>query len=33
MKIIDGKKVSIEVLDEIKASVENRVKNNLKFLI
>jgi methylenetetrahydrofolate dehydrogenase (NADP+)/methenyltetrahydrofolate cyclohydrolase len=30
MKIIDGKKVSIEVLDEIKASVENRVKNNLK---
>jgi len=30
MKIIDGKKVSIEVLDEIKSSVDNRVKNNLK---
>ena len=30
MKIIDGKKVSIEVLDEIKSSVENRAKNNLK---
>jgi methylenetetrahydrofolate dehydrogenase (NADP+)/methenyltetrahydrofolate cyclohydrolase len=30
MKIIDGKKVSIEVLDEIKSSVGNRVKNNLK---
>ena len=28
MKIIDGKKVSIEVLDEIKSSVDNRVKNN-----
>jgi len=30
MKIIDGKKVSIEVLDEIKSSVENRAKNSLK---
>ena len=30
MKIIDGKKVSIEVLDEIKSSVDNRVKNSLK---
>lgn len=30
MKIIDGKKVSIEVLDEIKLSVENRAKNSLK---
>jgi methylenetetrahydrofolate dehydrogenase (NADP+)/methenyltetrahydrofolate cyclohydrolase len=30
MKIIDGKKVSIEVLDEIKSSVDNRMKNNLK---
>ena len=30
MKIIDGKKVSNEVLDEIKSSVDNRVKNNLK---
>ncbi len=30
MKIIDGKKISIEVLDEIKASVSHRVENNLK---
>jgi len=30
MKIIDGKKVSLEVLDEIKSSVEHRVKNNQK---
>lgn len=30
MKIIDGKKVSLEVLDEIKLSVENRAKNSLK---
>ena len=30
MKIIDGKKVSLEVLDEIKTSVEHRVKNNQK---
>ena len=30
MKIIDGKKISLEVLDEIKSSVEHRVKNNQK---
>ncbi|CAI8338185.1 MAG: bifunctional 5,10-methylenetetrahydrofolate dehydrogenase/5,10-methenyltetrahydrofolate cyclohydrolase [Flavobacteriales bacterium] len=30
MKIIDGKKVSIEILDEIKSSVDIRVSNNLK---
>ena len=30
MKIVDGKKISLEVLDEIKLSVKNRVKNNLK---
>ena len=30
MKIIDGKKVSNEVLDEIKLDVENRIKLNLK---
>ena len=30
MKIIDGKKISEKVLDEIKFSVQNRVKNNLK---
>ena len=30
MKIIDGKKVSIEILDEIKSSVDIRVANNLK---
>ena len=30
MKIIDGKKISLEVLDEIKTSVEHRVKNNQK---
>ncbi|MDC3040519.1 bifunctional 5,10-methylenetetrahydrofolate dehydrogenase/5,10-methenyltetrahydrofolate cyclohydrolase [Flavobacteriaceae bacterium] len=30
MKLIDGKKISEKVLDEIKFSVQNRVKNNLK---
>ena len=30
MKIIDGKKISNEVLDEIKVLVGHRVKNNLK---
>lgn len=30
MKIIDGKKVSNEVLDEIKLDVQNRIKLNLK---
>ena len=30
MKIIDGKKVSNEVLDEIKLAVQNRIKLNLK---
>tara|TARA_B100001559_G_scaffold186428_1_gene156058 strand:+ start:36 stop:911 length:876 start_codon:yes stop_codon:yes gene_type:complete len=30
MKIINGKRVSLEVLDEIKTSVEHRVKNNQK---
>ena len=30
MKIINGKKISLEVLDEIKTSVEHRVKNNQK---
>ena len=30
MKIINGKKISLEVLDEIKSSVEHRVKNNQK---
>ena len=30
MKLIDGKKISEKVLDEIKFSVRNRVKNNLK---
>tara|TARA_Y200000002_G_scaffold308030_1_gene264212 strand:+ start:1608 stop:2483 length:876 start_codon:yes stop_codon:yes gene_type:complete len=30
MKTIDGKKVSIEILDEIKSSVDIRVANNLK---
>lgn len=30
MKIINGKKVSIEILDEIKSSVDIRVSNNLK---
>ena len=30
MKIINGKRVSLEVLDEIKSSVEHRVKNNQK---
>ena len=30
MKLIDGKKISEKVLDEIKLSVQNRVKNNLK---
>ena len=30
MKIIDGKKVSIEILDEIKSSVDIRIANNLK---
>ena len=30
MKIIDGKKISEKVLDEIKLSVQNRIKNNLK---
>ena len=30
MNIIDGKKVSLEVLDEIKLSVENRAKKSLK---
>tara|TARA_Y100000768_G_C23889331_1_gene639299 strand:+ start:31 stop:906 length:876 start_codon:yes stop_codon:yes gene_type:complete len=30
MKLIDGKKISEKVLDEIKLSVQNRIKNNLK---
>ena len=30
MKLIDGKKISEKVLDEIKFSVQNRVKDNLK---
>jgi methylenetetrahydrofolate dehydrogenase (NADP+)/methenyltetrahydrofolate cyclohydrolase len=30
MKLIDGKKISEKVLDEIKFSVQNRLKNNLK---
>ena len=30
MKIIDGKKISNEVLDEIKLAVQNRIKLNLK---
>ena len=30
MKLIDGKKISEKVLDEIKFSVQNRAKNNLK---
>jgi len=30
MKLIDGKKISEKVLDEIKFSVQNRVENNLK---
>ena len=30
MKLIDGKKISEKVLDEIKFSVQDRVKNNLK---
>ena len=30
MKLIDGKKISEKVLDEIKFSVQSRVKNNLK---
>ena len=30
MKIIDGKKISEKVLDEIKLSVQNRIKSNLK---
>ena len=30
MKIINGKKISLEVLDEIKTSVEHRVKNHQK---
>ena len=30
MKLIDGKKISEKVLDEIKLSVKNRVKKNLK---
>ena len=30
MKLIDGKKISEKVLDEIKLSVKNRIKNNLK---
>ena len=30
MKLIDGKKISEKVLDEIKLSVQNRVKNNLR---
>ncbi len=30
MKLIDGKKISEKVLDEIKFSVQKRVKNNLK---
>ena len=30
MKLIDGKKISEKVLDEIKFSVQNRVKKNLK---
>ena len=30
MKLIDGKKISEKVLDEIKLSVQKRVKNNLK---
>ena len=30
MKLIDGKKISEKVLNEIKFSVQNRVKNNLK---
>ena len=30
MKLIDGKKISEKVLDEIKLSVQNRIKNDLK---
>tara|TARA_B100000989_G_scaffold227747_1_gene174823 strand:- start:1970 stop:2845 length:876 start_codon:yes stop_codon:yes gene_type:complete len=30
MKLIDGKKISEQLLDEIKSSVQNRIKNNLK---
>ena len=30
MKLIDGKKISEKVLDEIKLSVQNRIKSNLK---
>ncbi len=30
MKLIDGKNISGKVLDEIKLSVDNRLKNNLK---
>ena len=30
MKLIDGKKISEKVLDEIKLSVQSRIKNNLK---
>ncbi len=30
MKLIDGKKISEKVLEEIKLSVQNRIKNNLK---
>ena len=30
MKLIDGKKISEQLLDEIKSSVQNRIKINLK---